>query len=88
MNVPPQWQVIGDHHLERAYDFPDFRSALAFVNRIGAEAEAANHHPDIYLGWGKVKLTLWTHTADGLTDRDFRLADKIEQLWHHDQGLT
>lgn len=88
MRAPENWQIVDDHHLARDYAFPDFKSALAFVNRIGALAEEANHHPDILLGWGKVRLTLWTHTADGLTGRDFALADKIERLWHHDRGLT
>ena len=88
MHTPENWQIVDDHHLEREYRFPDFRSALAFVNEIGALAEEANHHPDVHLAWGKVRLTLWTHTADGLTERDYALADKIERLWHHAQGLT
>jgi 4a-hydroxytetrahydrobiopterin dehydratase len=84
---PPDWQIVDNHHLARDYAFPDFKSALAFVNQIGEAAEEANHHPDILLGWGKVQLTLWTHTANGLTERDFSLADKIERLWHHASGL-
>ena len=88
MNQPPNWRIVDNHHLEREYAFPDFKTALAFVNEIGAAAEEADHHPDILLGWGKVRLTLWTHTANGLTERDFALADKIERLWHHARGLT
>jgi len=61
--------------------FADFAGALAFVNAVGALAEAANHHPDILLhGWNKVRLTLSTHSAGGLTDADFRLAGEIDQL--------
>lgn len=88
MQPPDNWQIVDDHHLARDYAFPDFKSALAFVNEVGALAEEANHHPDILLGWGKVRLTLWTHTVDGVTERDYALADKIEGLWHHARGLT
>jgi 4a-hydroxytetrahydrobiopterin dehydratase len=74
------WTVVNEHHLERSYKFPDFRSALAFVNRVGGIAEEQGHHPDILLGWGKVAITIWTHTVDGLTESDFILAAKIDQL--------
>ena len=74
------WKVIGEHHLEKQYDFKDFRGALDFTNKVGAIAEAEQHHPDIYLGWGKVRVTLWTHKIDGLTESDFVLAAKIESI--------
>jgi 4a-hydroxytetrahydrobiopterin dehydratase len=74
------WRVVNGHHLEREFKFPDFRRALQFTNRVGELAEAQNHHPDIYLAWGKVKLTLWTHKIDGLTESDFVFAAKIDQL--------
>lgn len=74
------WAVVADHHLQKEWTFPDFATALAFVNQVGALAEAANHHPDVYLTWGKVRLTLWTHTANGLTDKDFALAAEIDRL--------
>jgi 4a-hydroxytetrahydrobiopterin dehydratase len=74
------WQVVAEHHLEKLFPFKDFREALAFTNRVGEAAEAANHHPDIYLSWGKVKITLWTHKIDGLTESDFVMAAKIENL--------
>lgn len=86
--APPGWHVVEDHHVERDYAFPDFASALAFTNAIGALAEEADHHPDILLGWGRVKVTLWTHRVNGLTEKDFVLADKIERLWHHASGPT
>ena len=88
MTPPPHWSIEHDHHLLREYTFPDFAVALAFVNEVGALAEEANHHPDIHLSWGKVRLTLWTHTANGLTEKDFALADKIERLWHHASSPT
>jgi len=77
---PGQWNVVNEHHLTRTFKFPDFRSALAFVNRVGAKAEEQGHHPDILLGWGKVEITTWTHAVDGLTESDFILAAKIDQL--------
>ncbi|MEA2337308.1 MAG: 4a-hydroxytetrahydrobiopterin dehydratase [Thermoanaerobaculia bacterium] len=71
------WKIVDEHHLEKEFTFPDFAQALAFTNRIGAIAEAEGHHPDIYLAWGKVRVTIWTHKADGLTRSDFVLAAKI-----------
>lgn len=76
----PGWQVTGGHHLIKKYDFPDFKTALAFVNRIGEVAEAEGHHPDLCLSWGKVEVKIWTHKIDGLTESDFILASKIEEL--------
>ncbi|HLH08217.1 MAG TPA: 4a-hydroxytetrahydrobiopterin dehydratase [Terriglobales bacterium] len=76
----PGWMVVNGHHLRRAYTFPDFRSALAFVNRVGELAEEQGHHPDLMLAWGKVEVIIWTHKIDGLTESDFILAAKIEQL--------
>jgi 4a-hydroxytetrahydrobiopterin dehydratase len=75
-----EWNVVNEHHLVRAYKFPDFRSALAFVNKVGEIAEEQGHHPDIVLGWGKVEITTWTHAVDGLTESDFILAAKIDRL--------
>lgn len=74
------WRVVGAHHLEKEFTFADFMSALAFTNRIGALAEEQGHHPDIYLGWGRVRVAIWTHKIDGLTESDFVLAAKIDQL--------
>ncbi len=76
----PGWQVANEHHLHREFRFPDFKQALGFVNRVGAIAEEEGHHPDIFLTWGKVGITLWTHTIDGLTESDFILAAKIDRL--------
>ena len=76
---PNGWQVANGHHLEKQYKFPDFVQALAFVNRIGAIAEAQGHHPDIALGWGRVGVTIWTHKIDGLTESDFVLAAKFDR---------
>lgn len=73
------WKVIDEHHLEKEYTFPNFRQALDFTIRVGELAEAQFHHPDIYLAWGKVKLIIWTHKINGLTESDFVWAAKADQ---------
>ena len=73
------WTVVHNHHLEREYKFPDFKTALDFTNKVGAIAEEQGHHPDIYVAWGKVRVTIWTHKIDGLTESDFILAAKIDK---------
>jgi 4a-hydroxytetrahydrobiopterin dehydratase len=75
------WTVVEEHHLEKSYAFPDFATALAFVNRLGEIAEAVDHHPDLHLAWGKVTVTIWTHEIDGLTESDFILAAKADEAY-------
>jgi len=74
------WQVVNEHHLAKTYTWPDFKTALDFVNQVGAIAEMEGHHPDLFLAWGKVEVTIWTHKIDGLTESDFVLAAKIDAL--------
>ena len=74
------WRVIDGHHLEKEYRFPDFRQALDFTNRIGELAEEVNHHPNIFLTWGRVRVELWTHKIDGLNEADFVWAAKADRL--------
>jgi 4a-hydroxytetrahydrobiopterin dehydratase len=74
------WRIGKDRRLEREFAFPDFASALSFTNRIGALAEEEGHHPDIQLAWGRVALSLWTHSSGGLSEADFILAAKIDRL--------
>ena len=76
----PEWKVINEHHITRAFTFPNFKQALDFVDRVGALAEEQGHHPDIVLKWGKVEVTMWTHKIDGLTESDFIMAAKIDRL--------
>lgn len=75
----PDWKVVAEHHLTKTFVFPDFKTALAFVNRAGAVAEAEGHHPDLLLTWGRVDVKTYTHKIDGLTESDFILAAKIDQ---------
>lgn len=67
--------------LVRDFKFEDFRTAMAFVNRVAAEAEAMDHHPDILIhGWNNVRLIVTTHDQHGLTEKDFELARRVNQL--------
>lgn len=75
------WEVVEEHHLEREYTFSDFAEALAFTNLVGAMAEAQNHHPDIFLAWGRVGIVIWTHKIDGLTESDFVFAAKCDRIY-------
>jgi 4a-hydroxytetrahydrobiopterin dehydratase len=74
------WRIVDAHHLERDLRFPDFATALAFVNRVGALAESQGHHPDLDFGWGRVRISIWTHAIDGLSESDFVLAAKIDRV--------
>ena len=79
----PGWTAPNDHHVFRVFQFPDFKTALDFVNRVGALAEEQGHHPDLLLAWGKVEVTIYTHKIDGLTESDFVLAAKIDPLFQN-----
>ena len=74
------WEVVGEHHLSKEFDFGNFVGALAFVNRVGAVAEEQGHHPNIFFTWGKARIEIWTHKINGLTESDFVLAAKIDRL--------
>jgi 4a-hydroxytetrahydrobiopterin dehydratase len=79
LSEPGGWREV-DGALEREFRFADFAEALAFVNRVGEAAEAANHHPDVEIHWNRVKLRWWTHVADAITDRDRELARVTDSL--------
>jgi 4a-hydroxytetrahydrobiopterin dehydratase len=74
------WQVVNEHHIAKSFKFLNFRKALEFTNRVGELAEQQAHHPDIYLAWGEVEISIWTHKINGLTESDFILAAKIDRL--------
>ena len=78
------WRVEEDHHLSKEYRFSNFAEALAFTNRVGELAESIGHHPDIYLAWGRVGLTIWTHKIDGLNEADFVFAAKADRVMEAD----
>ena len=75
------WTVVEGRKLERAFEFDDFVRALAFTNRVGELAEEVNHHPNIELSWGRVKLSISTHTVDGLSETDFIWAARVQRLY-------
>lgn len=74
------WKVENNQHLERTFRFEDFATGLAFVNQVGTIADQEGHHPDVHLAWGKVRIELWTHKINGLTESDFILAAKINTV--------
>ena len=74
------WRVVDEHHLEKEYTFKDFKEALDFTNKVGFVAAEEGHHPDIHLSYGKVKIDLWTHKINGLSESDFVLAAKCDEV--------
>jgi len=74
------WVVVAEHHLKKRFKFPDFNSALEFVNKIGKMAEEVGHHPEIAFGWGFAEIQVYTHKIDGLHEADFVFAAKADRL--------
>lgn len=74
-----EWSLAGEA-IQRTYLFPDFMTAMKFVDQVATTAEAAAHHPDILIRYSKVTLTLATHDANGITAKDFDLASKCDEL--------
>jgi 4a-hydroxytetrahydrobiopterin dehydratase len=75
----PRWKKKASV-ISRRYEFKDFVAAMRFVNAVARRAEASQHHPDIDIRWNKVLLQLTTHDAGGLTEKDFDLAQRFDQL--------
>ena len=73
------WSVEG-RAIEKVFSFEKYMDGVTFVTQIAPIAEEANHHPDIFLGWRRVRLNLSTHSEGGLTDKDFDLAEKIDRI--------
>ncbi len=73
------WHLNAAGHLERTYEFRNFRDALEFANRVGAIAEAQRHHPDLHVAWGLCTVEIWTHKIGGLTESDFFFAAKVDR---------
>ncbi len=79
-SLPAGWEIIEEKKLRKQFKFDDFKQALDFTVKVGNLAEEQQHHPDIYLSWGKVGVEIWSHKIAGLHKNDFILASKIEQL--------
>jgi 4a-hydroxytetrahydrobiopterin dehydratase len=73
------WNLAGKT-IERQLEFPDFKAAMKFVNAVAEAAEAANHHPDITINYNKVRFVLTSHDSGGITQRDIKMAGKINQI--------
>ena len=78
--IHDDWIAVNNHHISREWPFPDFASALEFTNALGGICEEQNHHADFELGWGRVSAVINTHKIDGLTESDFVLAAKFDQV--------
>lgn len=76
----PGWELVKAKAIQKKFTFGNFKEALAFVNRVGELAEQSDHHPDITITYSKVLVTLSTHSAGGLTNKDFELAGHIEKI--------
>ncbi|MBI3013399.1 MAG: 4a-hydroxytetrahydrobiopterin dehydratase [Elusimicrobia bacterium] len=75
----PNWK-IENNALFRSQTFPNYLDALEFVYKVGHAAEEADHHPDIFMNYKRVTVRYWTHRANGVTELDFRMAEKVEKL--------
>ena len=79
------WRLSSKGRLTKSYSFKNFQDALDFVNKVGAVAENQCHHPDILLRWGRVRLDIYSHKINGLTENDFILAAKTDMVGHYFQ---
>ncbi|KAA3598469.1 MAG: 4a-hydroxytetrahydrobiopterin dehydratase [Calditrichaeota bacterium] len=75
-----EWQVLEGRKISCEFKFKNFVEAMKFANKITEIAEGEDHHPDLHISWGKVVVEIWTHSIDGLSENDFILSSKIEEL--------
>ena len=75
------WEVVDGHHLAGTYSFDDFKGALGFAVELGALAEQLWHHPDLHVSWGEVRVELFTHSIDGLSEADFVAAARMDDRY-------
>lgn len=78
--LPPHWHYTGSH-LRRTFENPSYKAALSFVQAIGEYAESVDHHPEIYVTWPETTITWWTHTANGVTQKDLDAANQVNALF-------
>ncbi len=74
------WEVLENTKIKKKFIFKDFKKAMEFVNKVAEIAETESHHPDIYIFYSKVEIELWTHAIGGLSENDFIMASKIEEI--------
>ena len=82
------WEVEADKRLRRTYRVKNFVEALALANRVGAIAEEQAHHPDLHVAWGRLRVEVWTHKIDGLTESDFVFAAKCDRAYAADRAAA
>ncbi len=82
------WAVEADKRLSRTYRVKNFAEALALANCVGAIAEDQQHHPDLYVAWGRLRVEVWTHKIDGLTESDFVFAAKCDRAYTADRAAA
>ena len=75
-----EWKLVNEKRIQYEFKFKNFKEAIKFVNKVADLAESEGHHPDIQIHWNKVLIELWTHAIGGLSENDFIVASKIEQL--------
>ncbi|MBS3056259.1 MAG: 4a-hydroxytetrahydrobiopterin dehydratase [Candidatus Aenigmarchaeota archaeon] len=78
--ISKKWKLIKGKKIARKFRFNDFKEAVKFVNKVAEIAESENHHPDIFIFYNEVVVELWTHSAKGLTEKDFIVAAKIQKI--------
>jgi 4a-hydroxytetrahydrobiopterin dehydratase len=82
------WEVADDKRLSRTYRFKNFAEAMIYAIRVAAIAEEQAHHPDLYIAWGKVRVEIWTHKIDGLTESDFYFAAKCDRAYAENRAAA
>ncbi len=84
LSIPERWQILQRDSVEmlsREFRFDNFSNAMAFASRVGEAADAADHHPEITVSWGSVRVLWWSHDACGVTERDISLAEATDRLY-------
>ena len=80
VQLTPGWEIMESKKIKKEFKFKEFMDAIAFVNKVATIAEDEGHHPDIYIFYNLVRIELWTHAVNGLSENDFIVAAKIDQL--------
>ncbi|MEM7828266.1 MAG: 4a-hydroxytetrahydrobiopterin dehydratase [Candidatus Aenigmatarchaeota archaeon] len=75
------WELVDERKIRKEFTFSDFKGAIRFVNRVADLAEDEGHHPDIFISYNRVRIELWTHSISGLSENDFIIAAKIDELY-------
>lgn len=80
LSIGKEWKLIENHHYKRTFKFPDFVTALGFVNQASEICEEIDHHAEFILSWGQVIVKTWSHDIDGISERDIELCNSIDKI--------